>query len=73
MRRFPCYQAPRYENVWGSGGIGPRILNLGTRCRWVVNPKPRAPRPRYPPNRRLGGFRSRSGRGGEERENPFEL
>jgi hypothetical protein len=23
--------APRHEDVWGSGGIAPRILNLATR------------------------------------------
>jgi hypothetical protein len=23
--------APRYEDLWGSGGIAPRILNLGNR------------------------------------------
>jgi hypothetical protein len=26
-------QAPRYEGVWRSVGIAPRILNLGTRLR----------------------------------------
>jgi hypothetical protein len=26
-------QAPRHEDVWGSGGIAPCILNLGTRWR----------------------------------------
>jgi hypothetical protein len=26
-------QAPRHEDVWGNGGIAPRILNLGTRRR----------------------------------------
>jgi hypothetical protein len=25
--------APRHEDVLGSGGMAPRILNLGTRCR----------------------------------------
>jgi len=24
---------PCHEDVWGSGGMAPRILNLGTRCR----------------------------------------
>jgi len=28
--------AQRHEEVWGSGGITPRILNLGTRWSWVV-------------------------------------
>jgi len=26
-------QVPRYEEVWGSGGISPRILNFVTRWR----------------------------------------
>jgi hypothetical protein len=28
---------------WRSGGIAPRLLDLGTRCRWVVSftPRPR--------------------------------
>jgi len=29
-------EAPRHEDVWGSGGIAPRILKHGTRWRWVV-------------------------------------
>jgi len=28
--------APRHEGVLGSGGIGPHILDLGTRQKWVV-------------------------------------
>jgi hypothetical protein len=47
------------KGCWGSGGIAPRILNLGTRWRWVVSftPKPLYPqgkRPCYPLDRRLG-------------------
>jgi hypothetical protein len=46
-----CFNwAPRYEGLLGSGGIAPRILDLGTRWRWVVNftacrftPRERAP------------------------------
>jgi hypothetical protein len=57
---------------WGSGGIAPRILNLGTRWRWVVS---FTPRPLYPQGKnasyssdgRLDGPQSRSGRGGEEK------
>jgi hypothetical protein len=45
---------------WGSGGIAPHILDLGTRW-WVVS---FTPRPIYP---RLGGPPSRYGRGGEEK------
>jgi len=28
---------PRHEDVLWIGGIAPRILNLGTRWRWVVS------------------------------------
>jgi hypothetical protein len=53
----------------GSGDIAPRILDLGTRRRWVVSftPRPLYPQrksPRYPLDTRLGGPPSRSGRGG---------
>jgi hypothetical protein len=30
-------RAPRHEGVLGSGGIAPRIFDLGTRWRWVVS------------------------------------
>jgi hypothetical protein len=57
---------------WGIGGIAPRILDLGTRRRWVIasspgrfTPSERAPG--SPLHRRLGGPQSRSGRGGEEK------
>jgi len=26
-----------YEYVWGSGVLAPRVLNIGTRCMWVVS------------------------------------
>jgi hypothetical protein len=57
---------------WGSGSIAPRILDLGTRCRWVVSFKlrpfyPQRKRPWYPLDRRLDGPQNRSGRGGEEK------
>jgi hypothetical protein len=56
----------------GSGVIAPRILDLGSRRRWVVSftPRPLYPQgknPWYPLDRRLGGLQSRSGRGGEEK------
>jgi hypothetical protein len=35
----------RNEDVWGSGGIDPRFLDLGTSWRWVVS---FTPRPLYP-------------------------
>jgi hypothetical protein len=51
---------------WRSGGIAPRILDLGTRWRWVVifTPQPFYPQrksPWYPLARRLGGPRQREG------------
>jgi len=65
--------APRHEDLWVSGGIAPRILNLGTRWRWVVSfaPQPLYPQgksPRFPLVRRLGGPQSRSGWGGEQKD-----
>jgi hypothetical protein len=61
----------------GSGGIAPRILDLGTRWRWVANftSRPLYPQgksPCYPLHRRLGSFQNRSGHGGEEK-NPQPL
>jgi hypothetical protein len=60
------------KTYWGIGGVAPRILDLGTRCRWVVSftPRPLHPQgksPLYPLHRRLGGPQSRSGQGGEEK------
>jgi hypothetical protein len=57
---------------WGSGGIAPRILDLGTRWRWVVSftARPlyfRGKSPWYPLNWTLGGPQSRFGRGGGEK------
>jgi hypothetical protein len=57
---------------WGSGGITPRILDLGTRWRSVVSftHRPLYPQGKnawYPLDRRLGGPQSRSGRCGEEK------
>jgi hypothetical protein len=57
---------------WGSGGIAPRILYLGTRWRWAVSftPRPLYPQgksPWCPLDRRLGGPQSRSGCGSEEK------
>jgi len=37
---------------WGSGGIGPPILDLGTRWRWVVSFMPRPLYPQYLLDRR---------------------
>jgi hypothetical protein len=57
---------------WGSGGVASRILDFGTRWRWVVSftPRPLYPQgrsPWYSLARRLGGPQSLSGRGGEEK------
>jgi hypothetical protein len=56
---------------WGSGGVAPRILDVGTRLRWVLSFThrplyPQAKSPWYPLDTRLGGPQSRSGRGDEE-------
>jgi len=68
-------KVPRHEDVCGSGGIAPRILNLGTRWRRVVSftPLPLYPSkksPRYSLDRRLGEPESQSGRGSEEKQIP---
>jgi hypothetical protein len=60
------------KTYWGSGGIAPHILDLGTRWRWMVSFTSRqlylqGKNPLYPLDRRLGGPQSRSGRGGEEK------
>jgi hypothetical protein len=57
---------------WGSEGIAPRILDLGTRWRWVVSFTPRPfylqeKSPWYPLDRRLGGGQSQSGHGSEKK------
>jgi hypothetical protein len=54
--------APRQEGVVGEWRLAPRILDLGTRWRWVVSfmPWPLYPqgkRPRYPLDGRLGPSR----------------
>jgi hypothetical protein len=65
-------RTPRHEDVLGSGGTAPLILDPGTRWRWVVSftPRPLYPKgksPWYPLDRRKGGPQSESGRGGEEK------
>jgi hypothetical protein len=57
---------------WESGGIAPRIIDLGTGWRWVVSFTPRLLYPKgnsllYTLDRRLGGPQSRSGHDGEEK------
>jgi hypothetical protein len=57
---------------WRSGSIASRILELGTRWRWMVSFTsgqfyPQGKSPWYTLYRRLGGTQSRSGLGGEEK------
>jgi hypothetical protein len=64
--------APCHDSVLGSVGIAPRILYLGTRCRWVVRSTsrplyPQGKSPWYPLDTRLGGPQSRSGCDREEK------
>jgi hypothetical protein len=69
----PCaYLSTTPWRHWGSGGVPPRILDLGIRWRWVVTFTPRSlyPQgkcPRYPLDRSLDGPQSRYGHGGEEK------
>jgi hypothetical protein len=70
----PCALTEHHamKEYWGSGCIGPGILHLGTRWRWVVSftPLPLYPQgksPWCPLDRRLGGPQSRSGHGREEK------
>jgi hypothetical protein len=70
-----CLTKYRAMKNCGSGGIARRILNFGTRWRWVVSftPRPLYPQrksPPYPLDRRLGGPQSRSGRGDEKNSQP---
>jgi hypothetical protein len=54
-----CFNwAPRHEGVLGSGGIAPRILDLGTIWRWVVSftPRPLYPKERAPGTHWIGGW-----------------
>jgi hypothetical protein len=56
---------------WGSEGIAPRIIDLGTRWNWgaIFTPRPlysQGKSPWYPLDRRRGRPQSQSGRGGEE-------
>jgi hypothetical protein len=60
------------KTYWGSGGIAPRIVDFGTRWRWVVSFThrplyPQGKNRRHPLDRRLGGPQSRFEHGGEEK------
>jgi hypothetical protein len=62
----------------GSGDIAPRIIDLGTRWRWMVSFTllplyPQGKSPCYPLDRRLGGPQSRSERGGEKNSQPLPV
>jgi len=61
--------------TYGGVEVAPRVLNLGTKWRWVVSLTPRPLYLRgksrcYPSDRRLGGPQRLSGRGGEEKKYP---
>jgi hypothetical protein len=64
------------KTYWWGGGTVPRIFNFGMRQRRVVTFTrrqlyPQGKRLRYPLNRKLDGFQSRSGHsGGEEKKVP---
>jgi hypothetical protein len=60
------------KEYWGSGGTDPRILDLGTKWRWMVSFTTRplyaqGKSPCYPLDKRLGGAQNRCGHGGEEK------
>jgi len=67
------------KSYWGSGGIPPRVLDVGTRRRWVASFTPRLLHPQekiswYPLDRRLGGPQSRYKRGnGEKNSQPLPV
>jgi len=58
------------KTYWWSGDIAPRVLDLGTRWKWVVSFTTWERAPCYPLVRMLGGPQRRSGRCGEEKEIP---
>jgi hypothetical protein len=59
------------KTYWGSGGIAPRILGIATKWEWSASRPGRfTPRERAPGSHWIGGWvgpKSRSGRGGEEK------
>jgi hypothetical protein len=65
--------AQQHEGESGSVGIAPRVLDLGTRWRWVVSFTPwplytQGKSPWYTLDRRFVGHNSQSGRGGKEKK-----
>jgi hypothetical protein len=78
LRAFMCLiKHHAIKTYWRSGDTVPRMLNLGTMWRWVVNftLRPlylRGKSPRYPLQRRLCGSQSRSVHsGGEKNPCPY--
>jgi hypothetical protein len=75
VKLFLCFfltERHAMKAYWESGGIAPRILDLGTRRIWVVsftsrplNPQEKSPC--HPLDRTLGGYQSRSDSSGEEK------
>jgi hypothetical protein len=62
-----------HENIWGSGCIDPRILDLGTSWSWVISftSRPLYPGERVPGNHRTGGWvGSWTGLDDEEKRKP---
>jgi hypothetical protein len=57
-KRWSCPRWLLAPRIWGSEGIAPRILNLGTRRRWVVRftPRPLYPRRKNPGAHWIGGW-----------------
>jgi hypothetical protein len=71
-RRIHClFKHHDVKKYWGSGGIAPRILNVGNRWRWVVSfalqPVYHRIRSLSYPASRLCGPQSRYGRCGEQK------
>jgi len=61
LTKYHAMKTYRYnEDIWGNGGIAPRIINIATRWRWMVRFMSRALYPRgnspgCPLDRRLSG------------------
>jgi len=68
-------KAPHHEDVWGNGRIPPRLLDFGTRWRWVVSLTlrsfyPLRKIPRYQLNRTMRGPKDRCAHAAKE-TNPY--
>jgi hypothetical protein len=60
--------AQYHENIWGSGGIAPCILNPGIRLRWVASFVLQLFYPQYSFDGRLGGPQSQFELSGNEKK-----